>query len=280
MINIIINADDLGYSHSVNNAIQGCLKAGSVTSATLMANAPAFDEGVSIVKNNPNASYGVHLNIIEFKPLTDDTVFRKYGLVDDNGDFREGAVFTIDDFTVELKDAIYKEWDAQIRKIKNVGIVPSHLDSHQHTHTIYGMRDIVLRLMQEHGIKRVRRRTIPSIRLMLKTRNRNTVHLDKSNAVQRKRQNIFQRRINLFCAIVTSEKWCNFFSKNAVVTNSFYAYRSVVYGSDYLIKRLDGRTVELMCHPGHPAYEEETRMVCEFRLNNFCECNYINYNDL
>ena len=70
MRRLIINSDDLGMSCEVNKQIEDCIRLGCITSSTLMANAPAFDGGVRIAKQYPQISVGVHLNIIEFAPLT------------------------------------------------------------------------------------------------------------------------------------------------------------------------------------------------------------------
>jgi predicted glycoside hydrolase/deacetylase ChbG (UPF0249 family) len=47
---LIINADDLGLTAGINRAIAECVRAGMVTSTTLMANAAAFADAVSVVQ--------------------------------------------------------------------------------------------------------------------------------------------------------------------------------------------------------------------------------------
>ena len=89
MKKIIINADDLGYSLWVNGEIERCIVSGVVTSSTLMANAPGFKDGVRIAKQYPHISIGVHLNLVEFAPLTNLEIFRKHGIVGGDGNFIE-----------------------------------------------------------------------------------------------------------------------------------------------------------------------------------------------
>ena len=67
---IIINADDLGISQEVNDAIFGLMAEGKVTSATILANGPAVEEAARRVAEFPECSFGVHLNLTEFKPWT------------------------------------------------------------------------------------------------------------------------------------------------------------------------------------------------------------------
>ena len=78
-IKVIINADDLGISLDVNRRIEECINMGVVSSTTLLVNAPAFDDGVRIAKQHTQVSVGIHLNLIEFAPLTNSDVFKKYG---------------------------------------------------------------------------------------------------------------------------------------------------------------------------------------------------------
>ena len=72
---IIANADDLGYSHSVNKAILYCFEHGYINSASLMTNTGFFDEAVSMIKENPVIrNIGVHIDLAEGKP---DNRFRR-----------------------------------------------------------------------------------------------------------------------------------------------------------------------------------------------------------
>lgn len=253
---IIINADDLGISFDVNRKIEECINRGVVTSTSLLVNAPAFEDGVRIAKQYSNVSTGVHLNLIEFSPLTNDDVFKKFGIVGPDGNFIEGAVFVADCNDKQLQQAIFEEWDAQICRFKATGIVPTHIDSHEHTHAIASLQDVLCKVMDKHGIKRVRRKMIPSIRLMIKMRKHpDSVKLDKSMAVTPIKHNVFYRRIRLFIEKYQSARWNRQMSKRYLMTDSFYAFR-FFYSSGNIIHL--GRKVELMCHPGHMCYQLET----------------------
>ena len=81
-VSIIINADDLGKSHIVNKAISEALSLRVITSSTIMANSSTWEEVHAIVKENTQASFGVHLNLTEGKALTDSMVFRQMNIVD------------------------------------------------------------------------------------------------------------------------------------------------------------------------------------------------------
>src|SRR3954469_11401018 len=69
---MIINADDFGYSSSVNRAILQAFDEGLVSSATLMSNMPGFEEAcVFAHERNLLAYVGGHLVLSEGQPLTE-----------------------------------------------------------------------------------------------------------------------------------------------------------------------------------------------------------------
>lgn len=257
MRKLIINADDLGLSEYVNSQIEKCISLGVITSSTLMANAPAFEDGVRIAKRHPNISIGVHLNIVEFAPLTNLEFFKKRGVVGKDGCFIEGAfnVFSIDN---ELKTAVYEEWDAQISKIETAGIIPSHCDSHEHTHTIPALQGVLCDVLNKHHITIVRRRIIPSIRLMIRAKHQPVVHYDKSNAITTPRRNMFFRRFHLFEEKYISYKWNKTMGKQYQMTQAFYAFRDFSSNKDVLSMGGRDSVIELMCHPGNKPFQEET----------------------
>src|SRR5215470_7096892 len=70
---LIVHADDLGMSHSVNAAsIQG-LESGLVNSASMMVPTPWFAEIADYSTNHPGADLGLHLT------LTSERVYLRWG---------------------------------------------------------------------------------------------------------------------------------------------------------------------------------------------------------
>lgn len=261
MRKLIINADDLGMSDYVNSQIERCIELGVITSSTLMPNAPAFDGGVRIAKLFPQISVGVHLNIIEFAPLTNKDVFKKYGMLDEDGNFIDGAAFVVS-YNEELKQAVFEEWDAQITKVKNSGLIPTHCDSHQHTHAILALQEVLCKVMDKHNITKVRRKIIPSIQLMLRAKkNPVVVKLDKSNALQAKRRNILYRRMHLLIVKYQSWLWNRRMSSKYITTDAFYSFRDFYFNKDILHKGSESSNIELMCHPGNIPFQEETNIL-------------------
>src|SRR5580658_4026345 len=67
---LIINADDFGLTRGINRAIAELHSAGALTSATLMANAPAFDDAITIAHSLPTLGVGCHIVLTDCTPLS------------------------------------------------------------------------------------------------------------------------------------------------------------------------------------------------------------------
>jgi predicted glycoside hydrolase/deacetylase ChbG (UPF0249 family) len=129
---LIVHADDVGVTHSVNAATIKGLESGLVNSASLMVPCPWFPEIADYAKTHPDADLGLHLT------LTSERVYYRWGpvaskdkvpsLVDENGYFHHDWKPTtrINPKEVDL------ELRAQIDRAYAMGLRPTHLDSHQY----------------------------------------------------------------------------------------------------------------------------------------------------
>jgi chitin disaccharide deacetylase len=125
MMNIIINADDFGHSSVVNQGIIEAFEKGVLTSTTMMVNMPGFEEALEYLRKNPNLAVGLHANMVEGHPITPCPI----ELLNENGHFYP------QDFELRATpESVYTEVRAQIQKLIDSGIQPSHLDSHYHIH--------------------------------------------------------------------------------------------------------------------------------------------------
>lgn len=143
---LIINADDFGYCPAINMGIIESYQQGILSSTTLMAGMPGFDQAVKLAKQNPGLGVGVHLTLTCQKPVRKDIP----SLVDSNGDFHN-INFYEKNFSID-RDELYKEWKAQIDKVIESGIQPDHLDSHHHVHTIGHITDVFEQLAHEYKL--------------------------------------------------------------------------------------------------------------------------------
>lgn len=152
---LVINADDLGFAPGVNRGILECHAAGTVTSASMMVNTPAFREAAELVlARAPRLGVGLHLNLLTGRPLTP---------VPTLADARTGLFHPLHTLTrLALSGRIHagdvrRECDAQLAALAAAGIAPTHLDSHRHTHALPGILPAVLASARAAGIPFVRR---------------------------------------------------------------------------------------------------------------------------
>lgn len=147
---LIINADDFGYSKKINDAIEFCFECGVINSATLMANMPGTIDAVERAKSS-NFSVGVHLNLIEGAPLCSELLGEP--LLTTNGLLQLKIPRMSFFLKRRTRNLVKKELEAQIIFLIKNGVSISHIDSHQHTHTIFPIALIVFDLAKKFGLK-------------------------------------------------------------------------------------------------------------------------------
>jgi predicted glycoside hydrolase/deacetylase ChbG (UPF0249 family) len=152
---IVINADDLGGTQNVNRAILESFERELISSASIMANMPAFEEALAMVAANAlKDRIGVHLNLTQGAPMS-EAIQREMRFCSPSGQFnpRRRNIWSL---TRAEDQAIEAEYSAQIEAVISGGIRPSHLDSHQHFHTQWPVTPILLRLARRYQIPAVR----------------------------------------------------------------------------------------------------------------------------
>jgi predicted glycoside hydrolase/deacetylase ChbG (UPF0249 family) len=142
---LIVNADDFGFTRDVNLGIIEAHRRGILTATTLMANGSAFGEAVRLARENPTLDVGCHLVLVGGNSLVDTN--RAFPLN------VRGMLRSI----VSGRLNPYDELRPQVLRILDAGIVPTHLDTHKHTHLFPPVLSAVARLAQEFGIQWVRR---------------------------------------------------------------------------------------------------------------------------
>jgi len=128
---LIMHADDIGVSHSVNMSTISAFEKGGISSASIMVPCPWFPEIAEHAKHNPGLDYGLHLTLTaEWKNFKWDGVLPASeipSLINSEGYFYA----TSGDVARNANPAeVEKEIRAQIDRAIDFGINPSHLDSH------------------------------------------------------------------------------------------------------------------------------------------------------
>ena len=144
-IRLIVNADDFGFTHDVNEGIVEAHREGILTATTLMANGAAFDQAVALAREVRSLDVGCHLVLVQGQSVADPS--RALPV----------TVTELAKLLFQRKLPVYDELLAQVRKIVRAGIRPTHLDTHKHTHLLPPVLDAVARLAQEFRIPWVRR---------------------------------------------------------------------------------------------------------------------------
>jgi predicted glycoside hydrolase/deacetylase ChbG (UPF0249 family) len=67
---LIINADDFGLTSGINRSIAELNRAGVLTSATLMATGPAFEDAIAIARSLPSLGIGCHIVLTDGVPAS------------------------------------------------------------------------------------------------------------------------------------------------------------------------------------------------------------------
>ena len=159
MRRLIVNADDFGFTSGVNRAIVEAHTRGVVTSATLMANGPAFAEAAQLAATLPQLSIGCHIVLVDGDPvLPADQVSSLTLGHSKTARFRDG----LKAFAARVlmgyisPEQIEAEATAQIRKLQSFGIAVSHIDTHKHTHLLPGVLRPLLRAAAACGVRALR----------------------------------------------------------------------------------------------------------------------------
>lgn len=152
MRRLIVNADDFGLSPGVNRAVEQAWQHGILTQASLMPGGDAFDEAVTIAKRNPGLQVGLHLTLVQGRPVLPPE--QVPGLVGANGCFPDNPV-TVGMrlfFDRGVREQLRAEIEAQILKIKAAGLLLSHIDGHLNIQMHPTVFELLTDLMPRHGI--------------------------------------------------------------------------------------------------------------------------------
>jgi len=242
--NLIVNADDLGWTAGVNRGIAEAHRNGIVTSASLLANGGAFAEAVELARDTGGLGLGVHLNLNDGPPVAPRESVPS--LVNDSGEFEggpDGLLLKIATRGLSMRE-VEIEWGAQISKARDAGIEPTHLDGHKHVHMLPGLFEIALRLAKRYGIGAIRvSHEASSLRAALSTGERRAAVVLKQGVQARGLKLLARdaRKQAERAGVSTADYFCGI-AQTGELTKE---------GVARLLRSLPEGTTELMCHPGY-----------------------------
>jgi predicted glycoside hydrolase/deacetylase ChbG (UPF0249 family) len=124
---LIVNADDFGQSHGVNQGIIEAHERGIVTSASMMVRWPVAEEAAAYGRAEPSLSLGLHIDLGEWI-FRDETWTPLYEVV-----------------PLQDSGAVAEEASHQLSTFRHLtGKDPTHMDSHQHVHLDEPARSVLL----------------------------------------------------------------------------------------------------------------------------------------
>jgi predicted glycoside hydrolase/deacetylase ChbG (UPF0249 family) len=157
---LLIRGDDMGYTHSGNEALIKCYKDGIEKSIEVLVPSPWFPEAVKLLKQNPGIDVGIHLDLtsewenIKWRPLSDcpslkDSSGYFFPMVFPNENY-PGRSITEHHWKIE---DVEKEFRAQIElALKNIPNI-SHFSAHMGcTNLSPEVRALTIRLAKEYKI--------------------------------------------------------------------------------------------------------------------------------
>ncbi|MBO9203202.1 MULTISPECIES: polysaccharide deacetylase family protein [Niastella] len=128
---LILHADDVGVSHSVNAATITAIEKGCVNSASIMVPCPWFNEIATYAREHAQVDFGLHItltsewNNYKWGPVTPSpqtpTLINKQG-------FLYSTVDSVKQFASTPQ--VEEEIRSQVRRAIQFGINPTHLDAH------------------------------------------------------------------------------------------------------------------------------------------------------
>lgn len=143
-MNVIINADDFGFSKGVTLGILESIKSGVVCSTSMMTNTIGFEHGIEIMKQNPGLDVGIHFVLTTKKPLSENST----SLVNENGVFEHNY----DRLNALNIEDIRKEFRCQFNRFLATGFTPTHIDFHHEIHTVDAVFAVACEFAKEYNI--------------------------------------------------------------------------------------------------------------------------------
>ena len=228
MKQLIVNADDLGRSSSINQGILEAHRKGIVTSTTVMINLPDAPSALELMAAQaPNLGVGLHINMTYGSPVA--PAGEVASLLNNSGQF-----LNINQWAAHYEQFepahLQREITAQFERFVSLaGRVPDHMDSHHHAAYLHpAALQTMLTLAADHALP--------------------LRHLDLEDAEEPPHG--LDKRVLGDLQAVLDENPSPFWP--ARFEMSFFGSKATLGNLLVILTNLPENTVtELMCHPGY-----------------------------
>jgi predicted glycoside hydrolase/deacetylase ChbG (UPF0249 family) len=246
MKQLIVNGDDFGLTPGVNRGICRAYREGILTSATLMANAAAFQDAVNMASENPGLGIGCHLVLVGGRITGNPAEVGPLAGPDGWLPATVGTLVGKITFGQLLEGHIAAELREQIEKIQGacraVGIEPTHCDTHKHTHCHPVVMRAVAQAIADTGMRKWRRPYESVLDVIETTGSSRKIRVTGQIA-------------GALAAHLTRPLFDQLSRRHGLgAPDRFYGFAATgnldAGGLRQLLERLPGGVNELMCHPG------------------------------
>ena len=175
---VVFHADDYGMNAAVTQGILTAFRDGLLTSTSLLANAPAAEAACRVWPDliadrdsgairssdsrrqlaDPDVPFdlGIHLNLTQGRPLTEQNYPARF--LDPQGNFPGigSLFFRLRRANPSQLHAVQAELRAQIERMCDLGLRPTHLNGHQYIELIPQISAMIPELVQRYAIPTIR----------------------------------------------------------------------------------------------------------------------------
>jgi hypothetical protein len=135
---LIVRGDDMGFSHSGNEALIKCYKEGIQTSIEVIVPSPWFPEAVKLLNENPNADVGIHIALtsewdnIKYRPISrcpslTDTDGYFYPFIHPNKNYPGRALSENNPKIEDIEREIRAQIQLALKKLPRITHISAHM---------------------------------------------------------------------------------------------------------------------------------------------------------
>jgi predicted glycoside hydrolase/deacetylase ChbG (UPF0249 family) len=151
---LIVRGDDMGYTHSGNEALIKCYKEGIETSIEVIVPSPWFPEAVKMLRENPGVDVGLHVALtsewdnVKWRPLTDSNGYF-FPMVYPNKNYPRASISENNPDIKEIEAEIRAQIEMAKKHIPRISHISGHMGC---TRLNEEVRQLVSRLAREYGL--------------------------------------------------------------------------------------------------------------------------------